>query len=528
MNNRVPLLGGEAVAMGAIHAGISGAYSYPGTPSTEIFETVEKYGSEEGIHATWSANEKVAYEEALGMSYAGKRALVSMKHVGLNVAADAFINSAITGVNGGLILCVADDPGMRSSQNEQDSRFFAKFALIPCFEPSNQQEAYDMTRQAYSISEKYKVPVMIRLVTRLAHSRSDIVLGSKRKQNRLKKPQDPTIFTLLPSNARIQYKKLTKKQSDFFTLSETSKYNTLNLEGKEKTRAVITGGIAFNYTLEALGGTIPFPFLKLGVYPIPEKKVLRLIQDVENVMVVEEGYPFIEENLRGITGIPGKKIHGKLDNTLPRTGELDPSIIADAFLSPMEIFFKPTLSRIPPRPPQLCPGCPHIDTYLAINEALSIYPESTLLSDIGCYTLGFYEPYCAIESCVDMGASIGMAAGAVHAGLHPVLCTIGDSTFTHSGMTALITAVQENVNMNVFILDNATIAMTGTQETIATGENLVNLVLGLGLNPDHVQVFTPLKKQLKENVRLIRKEIEWTGLSVLISRRACIRIKPVK
>ena len=524
MAERLLLLGDEAVALAAVHAGISGAYSYPGTPASEIFEYVEKLADRFGIHAAWAANEKVAYEEALGMSFAGKRALVSMKHVGLNVAADPFVNSAISGVNGGLVLAVADDPGMHSSQNEQDSRYYANFARIPCLEPSNQQEAYDMTREAFELSERLGLPVMVRLTTRLAHSRADVVVGESRGQNSLKKPLDVSAWTLLPSNARVQYRRLVEKQPSLLQASESSPYNTVDLSGRDRSLGVIASGIAYNYFMEAVGGTSPYPYVKVGMYPLPLSAIRRLYETVERMMVIEEGYPFIEELMSGVVGC-GKPILGKLSGALPCTGELNPELVAGALGIEWETNEFAPFEPLAPRPPALCKGCPHADTFRAIKEAISIYEQPTVFSDIGCYTLSFYPPFQVIETCIDMGASIGMAAGAAHAGMFPVLCAIGDSTFCHSGMTPLIGAAKENVNIKVFILDNGTVAMTGTQETMATGERLVELVVGLGVPREHVRIFVPLPKNHKENVGLIREEIEYKGLSVLISQRPCIHLK---
>ena len=295
------LLGDEAIAQGAIDGGISGIYAYPGTPSTEITEYVQhsKQAKDLKIHSQWATNEKTAYECALGMSYAGKRVITCMKHVGLNVAADAFINSAITGVNGGLIVVSADDPSMHSSQNEQDSRFYGKFALIPVLEPANQQEAYDMTYDGLDFSEKYGVPVMLRLTTRLAHSRSSIEIKETKKQNDLKLPGNPTQFVLLPSIARKQYKNLLEKQAAFEEESDKSKYN-FYVEGTDKSLGIIACGLAFNYLSENFSGSkCPYPIVKIGQYPLPRKKIERLFAECKEVLVLEDGYPMIEELLKG-------------------------------------------------------------------------------------------------------------------------------------------------------------------------------------------------------------------------------------
>lgn len=524
MAERELLLGDEAVALGAIHAGISGAYGYPGTPSTELFEFVEGLAAKEGIHAVWAANEKVAYEEALGMSFAGKRSIISMKHVGLNVAADAFVNSGVTGVNGGLVLCVADDPGMHSSQNEQDSRYYAKFALVPCLEPCDQQEAYEMTRRAFDLSEETKLPVVLRIVTRLAHSRADVVTAPRTPQKPLGPNRDTSNFTLLPSIARALYQQLTDKQPDLEARSEASPWNPL-MDGPDHSRGIVVNGIAWNYLREAYGGTIPHPVLKVCQYPAPDAKIRQLIESVDEVFVVEEGYPFLEERIRGVAGVPGKRVRGKLDGTLPRCGEMTPTVVARGMGLAVQEGLAPTLDVVPNRPPTLCPGCAHSDAFLIIREALSAWGDVRMFSDIGCYTLGYYPPHNAIHSCVDMGASISMAAGAAHAGLHPCVAAIGDSTFAHSGMTGLLTAIRQDTPITVVILDNGTVAMTGTQKTLATGADLDRIVLGLGVNPEHFKVIEPHRARLAEQVQIVRAEIEHRGTSVIIARRPCVQLK---
>jgi indolepyruvate ferredoxin oxidoreductase, alpha subunit len=518
------LLGDEAVALAAIDAGIGGAFSYPGTPATEIFETIESIAARTGgLSARWSANEKVAYEEALGMSYAGKRALVSMKHVGLNVASDPFINSALTGVNGGLVLVVADDPGMHSSQNEQDSRFYAEFAQVPCFEPSNQQEAYDATLEAFEYAETIGLPVVLRLVTRLSHSRANVTLrdGPSNGHGRRARP-DPSDWTLVPANARRRYTQLWHKQTQLLEDSEKSRFNVLRLAGS---RGIIASGLAYNYVREALGESASdWSLLKIGMYPIPAGLIRRLIDHCDEILIVEEGFPFIEKRLLGVLGVPGKRIRGKLSGDLPLTGELTPDVVASALFRGRP--GPPNLSQpVSPRPPQLCKGCPHSDTFRAMLEAVSGYAEPVLLSDIGCYTLGVLPPYRAVHACVDMGASIAMAHGASQAGAHPVLCTIGDSTFAHSGMTGLIGAAQADANMTVFILDNATTAMTGTQDSMTTGKRLLDVLAGLGVPQEHLVVLEPLPQRHAQNVERIKAEIEHQGLSVIVACRPCIHVR---
>ncbi|MBU0718242.1 MAG: indolepyruvate ferredoxin oxidoreductase, partial [Planctomycetes bacterium] len=435
-------LGDEAVGMAAIDAGISGMFSYPGTPATEILEFVAKRtAKDESVAARWSANEKVAYEEALGMSFSGKRSLVAMKHVGLNVAADPFINSALTGTHGGLVIAVADDPGMHSSQNEQDSRYYGEFAKIPVLEPSNQQEAYDMTREAFVLSERFGLPVLLRLVTRLAHSRSNVrrrePLDPQREISTVTETRD---WTLLPVNARRRFRRLLDMQQTLCDYTAECPYNELTLSGP---RGIICSGIACNYVREVLGADSSFSVLKIGAYPIPAGLVRRLVDHCEEVIVVEEGYAFIETHLNGLLGVPGKTIHGKCSGHLPMDGEMTADLVRKGLGMPALTTPDP-VQGLPSRPPALCKGCPHIDTFNAILAATRSFEKPILFSDIGCYTLGALPPYNAVQSCVDMGSSISMALGAAKAGVHPVLCTIGDSTFTHSGMTPLLGAVNED------------------------------------------------------------------------------------
>ena len=499
------LLGDEAVALAALDAGIAGAFSYPGTPATEIMECIqERTAGGNGTSARWSPNEKVAYEEALGMSYVGRRALTAMKHVGLNVAADPFMSSALTGALGGLVLAVADDPGMHSSQNEQDSRFYGEFARIPIFEPANQQEAYDMTREAFELSERVGLPVMVRLVTRLAHSRAIVTRSAPAKastgERRRAEPRD---WTLLPVNARRRFRRLIDVQSTLHDHSERSVHNRLVVQGP---KGILASGVGYNYVREAIGGDSGYSVLQVGVYPIPGGLLRKFVDHCERILVVEEGYPFIESRLNGLLGLPGRVVEGKCSGALPPDGELSSELVRRALGLPQREARDP-LSGLPNRPPALCSGCPHCDTFRLITDALGAPADPILFSDIGCYTLGALPPYNAVHSCVDMGASISMAHGAAKAGAHPVLCTIGDSTFTHSGMAPLLGAAHENANITVIILDNATVAMTGGQEAFVTGEDFVRLICGLGVDPQHVIRFEPLRKDHAKNVEMLRREI---------------------
>lgn len=518
------LLGDEAVALGAIDAGLSNAYAYPGTPATEVMEYLIRAARRDGgFHAAWCVNEKVAFEEALGVSFAGKRTMVSMKHVGLNVAADPFMNAAVIKINGGLVVVSADDPGMHSSQNEQDSRFFAEFAHIMCFEPADHEEAYLLTREAFDVSERFHIPVMIRLVTRLSHSRSSITPAAARAPNPLKTGEWRD-WTLLPANSRAAFKKLTEQQPDFVRYSNESSFNSLEINPGDRSLGIIASGIAANYVRENfLGAAAPPSLLKISTYPLPEKKIAELVDHVDTVLVVEDGYPLIERRLNGLFGIEGKTVLGKLSGHLPLTGELQPDSVRRAMgREPLPV--KPAAEIVSAgRPPQLCKGCPHADTVTAMKKALADYPDGRVFSDIGCYTLSALPPYSAIHSCVCMGASVSMSKGAAEAGVFPSVGMIGDSTFAHSGITPLIDATRAGVNMTLIIVDNASVAMTGGQPTFLTGDHLVRVCEGVGVPREHIRVITPLPKNLEANAAVLREEIEHPGISVVISSRECIQ-----
>jgi indolepyruvate ferredoxin oxidoreductase alpha subunit len=514
------LLGVEAIAQGAIDAGISGVYAYPGTPSTEITEYIQESprAIERNIHRLWSANEKTAMESALGMSYAGKRALVCMKHVGMNVAADCFMNAAVTGVNGGMVIVAADDPSMHSSQNEQDSRVYGKFALIPVVEPANQQEAYDMTRHAFKLSEKWGLPVLLRVTTRLAHARAGVETWEPLGENALNYPEDRRQFILLPVNARVRYRSLLQKQPGLELDAVGSPCNRY-VDGEDASLGIIACGIAYNYLMEALDGHSPYPVVKVSQYPLPRDLVERLAGRCRKLLVLEEGYPVVEELLKGYLG--KEPVSGRLDGTLPRDGELNPDHVARALGLPT-CEGLPVPPVVVPRPPALCVGCSHQDVYKALNDVMKAYPGGRVFSDIGCYTLGALPPYAAIDSTVDMGASITMAKGAADAGLSPAVCVIGDSTFAHSGMTGLLDCVIEKTPVTIIISDNESVSMTGGQESAALGR-LEAICKGIGVEPEHLRVLLPVPKNHDELCKIIRDEIEYPGVSVIIPRRPCIQ-----
>jgi len=526
------VLGDEALALGAIHAGLSSAYGYPGTPSTEIMQyLIDEAAKDQSFVAQWCANEKTALEEAIGTSFAGRRALVTMKHVGLNVAADPFMNASLLNIKGGLVIAVADDPEMHSSQNEQDSRFFADFARIPCLEPTDQQEAYNMVQVAFDLSETLHVPVLLRLTTRLSHSRAPIAVGSIRAQNPASKALDRENWILVPSRAKVRWNALLDLQPKMVELSESSPFNQMELGScsprQKAAFGVLTSGLGFNYFRENRPELNSFvPYLHIGQYPLPVGKIRALAASVETLVVLEEGYPFIERLLRGILPSSGPAIKGKMDSTIPAAGELTPENVRPALGLPAIIGTSATASvggqALPVRPPQLCAGCPHGDSYNAVKEALSAFKDSVVCADIGCYALGVLPPYAVPETIVCMGASITMAKGASEAGYRHAVAVIGDSTFLHSGITGLIDAVSANASMTVLILDNGTVAMTGGQPTILPGHRLAKIAEAVGVDPAHIHVTEAHRKFHAENLRILKDEIAYEGVSVVITVRECI------
>lgn len=531
VTSSILLLGDEAVALAASHAGVSAAYAYPGTPATEILESLIRLSNTDGRPvAKWCANEKTAFEEALGVSMAGKRALVTMKHVGLNVAADPFMNSAVVAPIGGIVLVVADDPGMHSSQNEQDSRYFADFARIPCLEPATPQQAYDMVREAYDVSERFRIPVMVRLVTRLAHQRAGVTPGTPRRENELNYERDRSEWTLLPNFARKLWDRRLEQSCQIAEWGESSKHNTLALNPSFRELGVITTGLASAYFLEAVRDLGMMPsHLHIGAYPMPTDKIRELARHVDEILILEEGYPFVERYVRGV--LPQYlALSGKVNSAVPPAGELSSDIVRKTLGLEIAKGTVADIPEIPNRPPRLCDGCPHIDAYAALKKALDPFEHSLVTSDIGCYTLGALPPYEMGESCVCMGASVGMAKGAAEAGMYPVVGVIGDSTFLHSGITPLMDAVASNANMTLLILDNDVVAMTGSQPTLLPSRKLRDIVLGVGVDPEHFHLFEVHPRKVDELAELMRKEIDYKGLSVIIAHRVCLeaarRTKP--
>jgi len=455
---KVILSGNEAIARGAYEAGVKVATAYPGTPSTEILEEISKYDE---IYSEWSTNEKVAFEVALGAAYGGVRAITCMKHVGLNVAADPFMSSAYTGVLGGFVIVSADDPGLHSSQNEQDNRIFAKFAKVPLIEPSDSQEAKDFILLAFEISEQFKTPVLFRSTTRISHSKSVVELGERKEVPAKQYIKDVPHRVVIPSNARILHLELEKKLEALKEYSENSPLN--RLEMGDTSIGIITSGISYQYAREVFPSA---SFLKLGMsFPFPENLVKKFAALVKEIIVIEENEPFIEDECRKL----GLKVTGK--DKIPICWELNQQVISEALTGKKSDPIFDT-SQLPTRPPVLCPGCPHRGFFYISNRL-----KLTATGDIGCYTLGVIPPLSALDTCVCMGASVGNAYGMELAmkEYNPqkrVIAVIGDSTFIHGGITGLIDIAYNKGKTVVVILDNETTAMTGHQPHPGTGKTI--------------------------------------------------------
>jgi indolepyruvate ferredoxin oxidoreductase alpha subunit len=529
------LSGNEAIALGAYHAGVQTASAYPGTPSTEILENLSKF---KDIYAEWSPNEKVAMEVAMGACYTGARAMVSMKHVGLNVAADPFMAASITGVVGGLVLVCADDPQIHSSQCEQDNRHYARLAKVALLEPADSQEAYDLMGYAFDISEQFDTPVMFRTTTRISHSKSVVNLNRQRtvKQERPAFYYNQKKFVMLPVNALPRHGAMEERLLKLAAYSETFPMNTI--AWADRKLGIITSGISYNYAREV------FPqasILKLGMsWPLPKNLIREFAAGVEKVVVIEELDPFLEENIKAM----GISVTGK--DVFPLIGELNTRIVSEksagAGLLPASALVA-TLDPapgLPRRPPLLCPGCPHTAAYFTLNVLGQRgkladpkitgpqEPKIVITGDIGCYTLGALAPLNALDTTACMGAGIGQAIGMEKAGVkNKIVAVIGDSTFLHSGMTGLLDAVYNKAGITVMILDNRTTAMTGHQEHPGTGKtaqgdptyavDLENIVRGLGV--EDVRVVDAFQvKELRNN---LKAAIDSPRLAVVIVRGAC-------
>jgi indolepyruvate ferredoxin oxidoreductase alpha subunit len=516
------LSGNEAIARGAYESGVAVASAYPGTPSTEILENVISYPS---INASWAPNEKVALEVAIGASFGGGRALACMKHVGVNVAADPLFTLSYTGVGGGFVLVVADDPEMHSSQDEQDSRNYAKFSKVPMLEPADSQECKDFTRLAFELSEQFDTPVMLRSCTRISHGKSIVAFAEPVSGLPVPKlVKNPAKLVMLPGNARVRHPLVEERMVKLSEYGDTWSIN--RAEYRSEDMGVICTGVTYQYVREALPEAST---LKLGmVHPLPKNLVREFAGKVRRLFVIEELDPFIEEQVKCL-GIPvvGKEI-------IPLCGELSPGRIQAAFARAGIINLpsqpKAAADKLPSRPPNMCPGCPHRGVFYLLNR-LNAY----VTGDIGCYTLGFMPPLNAMDTCVCMGASISNASGIVRV-LTPeeqqrVVAVIGDSTFLHTGVNSLMEMAYNQAPATVLILDNRITAMTGRQENPASGftlngiespsVNLPDLCRALGIK--HVQVVDP--HDLEATRKVLEQEMARPEPSVIITNRPCCLIK---
>lgn len=531
------LLGNTAIAKGILEAGAGLVAGYPGTPSSEIIESLVKIKGDLPMHVEWSVNEKVALEVAIGSSWSGTRSAATMKHVGLNVAADPFMTLAYLGVGGGLVVISADDPYCHSSQNEQDSRRYASFASIPCLDPNGPQEAKDMTAFGFDLSERFNVPVMLRPTTRVSHARADVEIAERKSESEMPRTggspgfvKDASRRVALPAHARPLHTELLKKQMDIEKALVGTPWNRLSLSGDH---GVIASGIAALYAEEAMEElNLDLSFLKVGTFPSPSTMIEKLLKNVSKVMVVEELEPVLEEQVERIARKvnPDVEILGKGSGHIPRVGELDLLPVRNA-IAGMEGIATQSAAKIdavkiiPPRPPALCPGCSHRATYYAMRKAFgknAIYP-----SDIGCYTMAV--PMGTVDTCLCMGASITLASGIRFGGETKDICaSIGDSTFLHGGLTGLLNASYNNAKITVTVLDNSTTAMTGHQPhpgtgVKATGERTAPVsieAVAKALGAGHVEVIDPY--DVDNAVEAFRRAKEYPGLSVVVARQACV------
>lgn len=506
------------MARGAYEAGVLFAAAYPGTPSTEILEALATY---EEVDCQWSPNEKVAMEVAIGASMCGARSLVAMKHVGLNVASDALMTLSYTGIKGGLVVVSADDPGMHSSQNEQDNRNYAKFAKIPMLEPSDSEEARLFVRRAFEISERFDTPVLLRVTTRISHSKSVARLGVRKELNReLSFEKNVAKYVMVPANARLRHTLVEKRLESLSALSDRIPINRIEKGNPAYggTLGIITSGVAYQYCKEVAPGA---SYLKLGMsYPLPVRKVHEFARMVKKLVVVEELDPFLEEQVRAM----GLKVHGKPAEL--RCGELNPELVREILTGKKN----PASGGVSGgRPPVMCPGCGHRGVFYVLSRL-----KVPVTGDIGCYTLGALPPLQSLDTCICMGAAIGNAAGMSRV-LPPekrkrVVAVIGDSTFLHAGMPGLMDMAYNRTPGTVIILDNSTTAMTGRQDHPGTGRTLKGTEtktidyekLCLALGADSVRTVDPYN--LEDVEFAVRAAMEEKGLSVVISRRQCVLI----
>lgn len=530
------LLGNEAIARGALEAGLAFATCYPGTPSSEIPEQFFKISQESDLYFEYSTNEKVALEVGAGAAICGLRTIVTMKHVGVNVAADPLMTLAYVGVKGGMVIITADDPSLFSSQNEQDNRFYARLSGLPMLEPTNPQEMKEMTIAAFDISEDLKLPVFIRTTTRLNHIRGAVKLGELkpiRKKGNFQK--NPFQLVVVPAVGRTLHKLLLEKGDNASAKSEASAYNPIIGDGKW---GIVANGVSYNYVRDAvadLGLSDRVSILKMGFsWPLPKNLIIRFLNQVEKVLVVEELEPIMENDFKAIAQEHNLSlsIKGKGEARFSRLFEYDPAMVREAIARYFNVDYKATepvdltgIPQLPARPPNLCPGCPHRATYYAVKQVAG--PDVIHPSDIGCYTLGLLPPISMADFLICMGSSVSSACGFAEATNQKVVSFIGDSTFFHSGITGLVDAVYNNHKFTLVILDNGTTAMTGHQphpgvDTRSLGldrsqVSIEDLVRGCGVKDIHVVEPFKVKKTIEE----VKAAMEYDGISVIISRELC-------
>jgi len=520
-SNSLWMSGNEAIAMGAYEAGVKVASGYPGTPSTEIMENLSKY---EGVYTEWAPNEKVGLEVAIGASFAGVRAFATMKHVGVNVAADPLFTASYTGVRGGLVVITADDPEMHSSQNEQDNRNYAYAAKLPMLEPSDPAEAKELLKDAFDLSEKFDTPVLFRITTRVAHVKGVLSKGGMRKSTATRGIEKaPAKIVMLPGNARNRRKVVEERMAQLREVAESDAFS--KVEKGDTKRGFITGGVSYLYVKEA------FPeasVLKLGMsWPLPENKIKEFAASVDELYIVEELDPFLEHHIKAM----GVECHGK--DLIPNQGELNTSIVR----SSIDPDFVPELFapvELPMRPPNMCAGCPHRGVFFNLSKMKDVFVSG----DIGCYTLGFLPPLSAMDSCVCMGASVTIAHGMAKAlgdeGKGKIVSVIGDSTFIHSGINGLINSVYNDSKTVLIILDNRITAMTGQQNNPASGCNIkgeaanaINLEeLCKAVGVKHVEVVNP--HDINGCKTALKNALELDEFAVVISRAPCVLIPEMK
>ena len=527
------LSGNEAIVRGALEGGVKVATAYPGTPSTEIIDTFHKIHKKVGIYAEYSVNEKVALEIAAGAAISGRRALCSMKHVGLNVASDTFITLAYTGVRGGIVVVSADDPSCWSSQNEQDNRYYARLANVPMFEPSNSQEAKEMTLSALELSEELELPILLRSTTRISHTLSPVSLNPFRKSSATGKfIKDTERFVMVPRNALLMHDKLLDKMEKAHKISEGSPYNRMIRE-EDGEAGIITSGASSNYAVEAVERLgLKASILKLGMtFPLPSQMILNFIESFDKIFVIEELEPILEHDVRSMSSsLEGKdKIFGKLTGHLPRSREYSTRIVYDGLARGLglPLFLKEENLRVfqvattPDRPPVLCPGCPHRASFYVLKTTLG--KKIVYCTDIGCYALGIQPPLQVGDLLICMGASLGTASGISQALGEPTVAVVGDSTFFHASIPALVDAVYNNHRIIVFVLDNLTTAMTGFQPHpgVKSGEsnNIMIEDVARGCGAKYVKVVDPMNVEMAR--KIIKGALAFKGPSVIVLRHIC-------